>query len=105
MRLHRAILSLAIVTIALVAGCSNKVDDGALVTNIKSQMFSDAQLRDASLQVVSTKGEVTLSGSVPSDAARYEAFKIATQTPGVTKVNDQMSVQAAQTTSPAPAET
>ncbi len=98
---QRAVLSLAMVTIALVAGCSNKVDDGALVTNIKSQMFSDAQLRDASLQVVSTKGEVTLSGSVPSDAARYEAYKLATQTPGVTKVNDQMSVQAVQTTSPA----
>jgi hypothetical protein len=98
---QRAVLSLAVVMIAVVAGCSNKVDDGALVTNIKSQMFSDAQLKDASLQVVSNKGEVTLSGSVSSDAARYEAFKLATQTPGVTKVNDQMSVQAVQTTPPA----
>jgi len=97
---HRAVVSLAMITIALVAGCSSKVDDGALVTNIKSQMFSDVQLRDASLQVVSNKGEVTLSGSVPNDAARYEAYKLATQTPGVTKVNDQMSVQAAQTTPP-----
>lgn len=97
---QRAVLSLAMIMIALVAGCSSKVDDGALVTNIKSQMFSDAQLRDASLQVVSNKGEVTLSGSVPNDAARYEAYKLATQTQGVTKVNDQMSVQAAQTTPP-----
>ena len=97
----RALFSVAVVAIAIASGCSNKVNDAALVTNIKSQMFSDAQLRDASLQVVSTKGEVTLSGSVPSDAARYEAFKLATQTPGVTKVNDQMSVQAAQTTPPA----
>ena len=101
---QRVVLWLAVVLIAVVAGCSNKVDDGALVTNIKSQMFSDAQLRNASLQVVSDKGQVTLSGSVPSDAARYEAYKIATQTPGVTKVNDQMSVQAAQTSSPAPTE-
>jgi hypothetical protein len=92
---------MAVLAIALAAGCSNKVDDAALVTNIQSQMFSDAQLKDASLQVTSNNGQVTLAGSVPSDGARYEAYKLATQTPGVTKVNDQMSVQAAQTTPPA----
>ena len=95
---QRLTLSMAVLAITLAAGCSNKVDDAALVTNIKSQMFSDAQLKDASLQVTSSNGQVTLAGSVPSDAARYEAFKVATQTPGVIKVNDQMSVQAAQTT-------
>jgi hypothetical protein len=100
----RALISVAVIAIAIASGCSNKVNDAALVTNIKSQMFSDVQLRDASLQVASINGEVTLSGSVPSDAARYEAFKLATQTPGVTKVNDQMSVQAAQTTAPPPPE-
>jgi hypothetical protein len=47
---------------------------------------------------------VTLSGEVPSDAARYEAFKLATETPGVTKVNDQMAVaQARPIETPAPA--
>ena len=62
------------------AGCARKPDDAALVTNIKSQMFSDAQLKDSSLQVTSKNGEVTLAGSVSNDAARYEAYKIATQT-------------------------
>jgi hypothetical protein len=97
---QRLTLSMAVLAITLAAGCSSKVDDAALVTNIKSQMFSDAQLKDASLQVTSSNGQVTLAGSVPSDAAHYEAYKLATQTPGVTKVNDQMSVQAAQTTPP-----
>ena len=99
---HRPVLSVAMFAIALAAGCSNKVNDAALVTTIKSEMFSDAQLKDSSLLVTSTNGQVTLAGSVSSDAARYEAFKLATQTPGVTKVNDQMSVMAAQTSSPAP---
>jgi outer membrane lipoprotein SlyB len=99
---HRPVLSVAMFAIALAAGCSNKVNDAALVTTIKSEMFSDAQLKDSNLQVTSTNGQVTLAGSVSSDAARYEAFKLATQTPGVTKVNDQMSVMAAQTSSPAP---
>jgi outer membrane lipoprotein SlyB len=100
---HRPLFSAAMLAIALAAGCSNKVNDAALVTTIKSEMFSDAQLRDSSLQVTSTNGQVTLAGSVSSDAARYEAFKLATQTPGVTKVNDQMSVLAAQTSAPAQA--
>ena len=86
---------IALLAIVLAAGCARKADDAALVTNIKSQMFSDAQLKDASLQVTSKNGQVTLAGTVSSDAARYEAYKIATQTAGVSKVNDQMSVQEA----------
>ncbi|MBZ5694133.1 MAG: BON domain-containing protein [Acidobacteriia bacterium] len=100
---ERSILSIAVLAIALAAGCSSKPDDAALVTNIKSQMFSDQQLKNASLQVTSDNGQVTLAGSVPSDAARLDAYKIATQTPGVTKVNDQMTVESAAQPEPAPA--
>ncbi|HXQ26619.1 MAG TPA: BON domain-containing protein [Candidatus Acidoferrales bacterium] len=102
---ERSILSIAVLVIALAAGCSSKPDDAALVTNIKSQMFSDQQLKEASLQVTSDNGQVTLTGSVPSDAARLDAYKIATETPGVTKVNDQMTVEAAQQPEPVAAPT
>jgi hypothetical protein len=86
-----SILSIAALAIVL-AGCARKVDDAAIVTNIKAQMFSDAQLKDANLQVTSAKGVVTLSGTVTSDSARLDAYKIAAQTSGVTKVNDEMAV-------------
>jgi hypothetical protein len=92
----RSLLSTALLAVALAGGCAKKIDDAALVTTIKSQMFSDPQLRDASLQVTSNNAVVTLSGTVPNDAAHYEAYKIATQTPGVAKVNDQVTVQVAQ---------
>src|ERR1700684_275952 len=92
---RRSILSIALVGAVLTVGCAKKQDDAALVTNIKAQMFSDSQLKDASLQVTSSNGQVTLSGTVPSDAARYDAVTIARQTPGVTKVIDQISVQQA----------
>jgi outer membrane biosynthesis protein TonB len=78
---------------AFASGCSSKLSDAQLVTNIQSQMFADAQLKSASLQVAAVNGEVTLKGNVPNDAARYEAYKIATQTSGVTKVVDQMLVE------------
>lgn len=90
-------LTLAIVSIALgtciVGGCSSKPNDAQLVTNIQSQMFADAQLRTANLQVAAIDGQVTLKGTVPNDAARYEAYKVATQTTGVKKVNDQMVIE------------
>ena len=100
---QRCVLFVAVLAILLAAGCARKPDDTALVTNIKSQMFSDSQLKEASLQVASKDGQVTLSGVVPSDAARYEAYKIASQTPGVSKVNDQMTVQGAQISEAQPA--
>ncbi|MHB8487218.1 MAG: BON domain-containing protein [Candidatus Acidiferrales bacterium] len=98
---------------ALALGCARKADDAQLATTIKAQMFSDPQTKDSGLQVAVKDGVVTLSGTVPSDAARYEAYKLATTTPGVTKVNDQTVVQApaltqtAEATPPvaAPAET
>jgi hypothetical protein len=96
----RSVFSTAVLAVALAGGCAKKIDDAALVTNIKSQMFSDPQLKDASLQVTSNNAAVTLSGTVPGDAAHYQAYKIVTQTPGVAKVNDQVTVQVAQAAPP-----
>lgn len=99
---ERSILSVAVLAVALATGCAKRPDDTSIVTNVQSQMFADPQLKDASIQVSSNKGEVTLSGTVSSDAAHLDAYKIASQTPGVTKVDDQIVVHAAQATSPAP---
>jgi len=90
---HRAAVSIAALAIALAAGCNKKPDDAGIITQIQSQMFSEPQLKETSLQVASHNGEVTLSGTVPSDAAHLEAYKIASQTPGVSKVDDQVTVE------------
>jgi hypothetical protein len=105
---ERQILSIMALVVALAIGCAKKADDAALVTSIQSQMFSEAQLKDANLQVASSKGQVTLTGTVSSEAAHLDAYKIATQTPGVASVNDQITVQesqAAQAAQAAPAPT
>ena len=93
---NRLVLAVAVLSIFFAIGCAKKADDAAIITNIQSQMFSDPELKGADLKVTSSNGEVTLSGTVPSDGARLDAFKLATQTTGVTKVNDQMSVGPAQ---------
>ena len=103
MRTSTRLVTLAAL-LALLAGCGGSRPDAAITTDIQSKLFSSAQVKSATLDVSTSGGVVTLSGDVPSDAARYEAFKIATETQGVTKVNDQLTVaQARPVVEPAPA--
>jgi len=103
MRRSAAVLFVLMVAIALDAACSKAISDDAIATEIKAKMFSDPQVKNANIALTVKHGEVTLSGEVPSDAARYQAFKLATETKGVTRVNDQMSVAVAQAPTPEPA--
>lgn len=98
---QRSVISIAVLVIALMAGCAKKANDAALVTSIQSQMFSDPELKDANVQVTASQGKVTLSGTVPNDAAHLEAYKIATQTAGVVRVNDQIAVEEPKPAAPA----
>ncbi len=93
----------ALAAVALAAGCSNARKDQDVATDIKARMFSDAQVKSASVDVIVKDGEATLSGDVPDDGARLEAFKVATDTPGVKHVVDKMTVQTA-AAAPAPVE-
>jgi hypothetical protein len=97
----------AISVVALAAGCSSTQKDQALATDIKAKMFSDPQVKTANVDVAVKDGEAILSGEVPNDAARYQAFKLATDTSGVKHVVDKMTVQTAQVApvaEPAPVE-
>ncbi len=98
------VLALA-VTLAMGVSCSRigAPSDEAMTTDIKAKMFSEPALKTAAVDVASKHGEVTLTGQVPDDAARLIAYKIASETKGVSRVNDQMSLPAAQITVPQPA--
>lgn len=89
---QRMFVTIAVLAVLFASACSKKPDDTAIVTSIQSQMFADTNLAGSTLHVVSDNGEVTLSGSIPTVLARLDAFKIASQTRGVKKVNDQMTV-------------
>lgn len=99
---RRVVLYIAVLVLIGVAGCSKKVDDATLATQIKSQMFSDVELNGSNPEVTSKDGQITLAGTVANDAARYKAYKIANETPGVTKVNDQITVAPPPIHEPAP---
>jgi len=104
------LLLVTLTVAALAAGCSSAKKDEALATDIQAKMFSDPQVKAANISVTVKNGEATLSGTVPDDGTRYQAFKIASDTPGIKHVTDQMTLQSAQAapeaapTPPAPAE-
>lgn len=81
-------------TLLLSVSCSRfqKRSDDAIVTDIKAKMFSDPALNASDLKIVSAGGVVTISGNVPDETAHLNAYKIATQTDGVSKVNDEIAV-------------
>jgi hypothetical protein len=85
--------------LALVLGlvaCSKGPTDDETTKAIQASYYADPQVRDEKLTLDVKNGEVTLSGPVSSDAARLQAYKLAAQTNGVKKVNDQMQVAAAE---------
>ena len=102
MRRSAILLVALVMVLGLAAACSKTPSDQQITTAVKARMFSDPQVKTANLEVTTKNGEVTLSGELPSDAARFQAYKLASETPGVTKVNDKMTVQIVETP-PAPA--
>src|SRR3981189_3534891 len=99
-----AVLALVLMS-AMSVSCSRigAPSDDAITTDIKEKMFSEPALKAATVDVVSKQGEVTLTGQVPNDAARLAAYKIATETKGVSRVNDQLGVVAVEMRGPNPA--
>jgi hypothetical protein len=78
--------------LGLILGCSKTRNDETIVTDIKAGLFSDARTKSANIDVVVKSGTATLVGDVPDENTRYEAFKIAKETPGVVSVQDQMTL-------------
>src|SRR5437899_3322474 len=102
MRKYKIATLALLLAISFTASCSRlgAPSDDAITTDIKAKMFSEPALKNAAVDVSSKGGVITLTGQVPDDAARLAAYKIATEAKGVTKVNDQMSVVAAQAAAP-----
>ena len=93
----------------LVFACNNAPSDDTVLTHIKAGLYSEPALKSANVDVTAKDGVVTLSGQVPDDLARQAAEHLASSTPGVKTVVDQLTVgapvAAAAATPPAPVRT
>lgn len=66
--------------------------DALITTTIQLQYFLDDQVKAHSIDVKTSKGVVTLTGDVSGDALKRQAEQIASDTPGVSRVVNQIKV-------------
>jgi osmotically-inducible protein OsmY len=66
--------------------------DAALADRIKSQLASDNQVKNASIEVTAKSGVVLLQGTVPTRAAKERALTVARGIDGVTQVVERIQV-------------
>ncbi len=67
--------------------------DEWIATKVQAKFFADAQVKGRDIDVEVTNGVVTLSGTVPTPAARLQALELARNTDGVTRVVDRLVVR------------
>jgi hyperosmotically inducible protein len=71
------------------------IEDGWITMKIQSKYFGDDQIKARNINVDTSKGVVTLNGSVPTDAARKAAEDLARETDGVVRVVNHLKVEPA----------
>ena len=70
-----------------------EVTDGWITTDLKTRIEADKVLRNGDIHVDTDHHVVTLTGSVPSAAARAKAVATARKINGVTHVVDKLSIK------------
>ena len=97
--LAAALTALAIVT---TAGCAvgrgqettgAYIDDGAITTQVKTEMLSDPTVSGTSISVETLNGTVMLSGFAKSASEKAAADRIARSVKGVKSVKNEIAVR------------
>jgi hypothetical protein len=86
-------LALLFLGLGFSACSSAPTTDQSITQAIQAKYYSDPQLKNESIQIEVSNGEVTLLGEVSSDSLRQKAMELASAAPGVKNVNDSMQVK------------
>ena len=73
-------------------GATTRLRDGWITMKIHSQFIPENALDNSNIDVDTTSGVVTLSGTVATEAGRARAVAIAKATDGVKSVNDKLRI-------------
>jgi hyperosmotically inducible protein len=75
-------------------GVGDEVSDSWITTKVKSQYFGADALKGSDISVdTNHEGVVTLTGTVPNEAARARAVEMAQSTKGVRRVVDELKIR------------
>lgn len=78
--------------LCLSIGCSNRPSDDSITKDIQTRVAADPDTKDSNVTVASKDGRVTLTGTASTPAAQQKLEQIAHQGPGVSGVDDQITV-------------
>lgn len=102
MRYFWRLLSVTVFTTTLLAGCTEltgktagrNIDDATITASVKTNLASAKAATLTRVDVDTNNGVVSLNGVVENPAVKQRAAEIAQQTSGVTKVINNLQVQA-----------
>ncbi|MBG6244602.1 molecular chaperone OsmY [Candidatus Symbiopectobacterium sp. 'North America'] len=72
---------------------SGYMDDSTITAKMKSALMDDKAIESGDISVSTTKGVVTLTGFVPSQAVAAQAVAVATKTESVQSVSDKLQIK------------
>jgi hyperosmotically inducible protein len=75
------------------ATVGNTVDDGIITAKVKSALLADPGMKSFDIAVVTSKGDVQLSGFVDNQAQIDQAMELARKVEGVANVGNEMSIK------------
>lgn len=80
-------------TQAPAASADNNIADGEVTTHVKTALSSEPSLAGMDITVVTTKGDIRLTGVVQSQAQIETAIKIARAAEGGHSIHDELTVK------------
>ena len=100
-RRQMAWLLAIVLMLPLVAACGAKtigtaIDDATITARVKTALLNDPQVSGTRIDVDTTNGVVTMSGSVKSKAEESRAIQLARQVNGVRDVKSTLQVPSSQ---------
>lgn len=92
--MRRFIIPTLMAVTVILAGCSSqRVDDTAITTKVKSKLAADSETSAMKISVETKDGVVTLSGAVDKDTEKNKAEQLARNTDGVKGVANNIKVE------------
>jgi osmotically-inducible protein OsmY len=90
----RTSIFLGVIAMAMIAVACNSqaVDDASITAKVKGRLAADSQTSAIKIGVGTSGGEVTLTGTVPTDKEKARAQQIAANEAGVKKVVNNINV-------------
>jgi len=77
-------------------GCSRDSSDKKIAKDIDDKIAADQEAQKAQVTVEAKKGKVTLKGKAKTPATRLRVEEIAKEEPGVSEVDDEISIEPAE---------